>query len=153
LLAVVFLLSGCDRGNHPSDPGRPAPDFTIADDQNSIHLASYRGQVVLINFWASWCAPCVAETPSLLEFHHRHPEYPILAISVDEDQAAMRRFITQRHFDLNTVWDPKQTVAAKYGTTGWPETFIIDRNGLIRRRFISSQDWTDPEILRYLKTL
>ena len=154
-LTGLLLLTavGCDRGSHPSDMGKPAPDFTIADQANSIHLASYRGKVVLLNFWASWCPPCILETPSLLQFHHDHPEYPILAVSVDENEDAYRQFLVKKHFDLNTVWDPNKTVAEKYGTTGWPETFVIDRNGLIRRHFISAQDWNDPEILRFLKTL
>ena len=150
---VMLSAAACDRGSHPHEIGKPAPDFNISDGTSSIHLASYRGQVVLLNFWASWCPPCIEETPSLLQFHHAHPEYPILAVSIDENEAAYRRFLVQKHFDLNTVWDPKQTVATEYAVTGWPETFIIDRQGQIRRRFISAQDWNDPEILRYLKTL
>jgi cytochrome c biogenesis protein CcmG, thiol:disulfide interchange protein DsbE len=148
-----MIASGCDRGNHPSDTGKLAPDFDISDGTSSIHLANYRGQVVLLNFWASWCPPCVEETPSLLAFHRDHPEYPILAVSIDENESAYKRFLVQHHFDLNTVRDPNQTVSSKYGTTGWPETFVIDRQGVIRRKFISAQDWTDPEIVRYLKTL
>ena len=152
-LALALVATGCDRGNHPSEYGKIAPDFTVTDDTNSIHLASYRGHVVLLNFWASWCAPCIEELPSLLQFHREHPEYPILAVSIDEDEDAYRRFLVQRHVDFTTVWDPKQTAATKYGTTGWPETFVIDRQGRIRRRFIGATDWSDPEILRFLKTL
>jgi peroxiredoxin len=150
---LALAASGCDRGSHPSATGRVAPDFTVTDDTSSIHLANYRGKVVLLNFWASWCAPCVMETPSLVEFHHNHPEYSVLAVSIDEDEDAYRQFLTQHHVDLTTVRDPQQTVATRYGTTGWPETFVIDRQGVIRRKFISAQDWNDPEILRYLKTL
>jgi peroxiredoxin len=153
-LALTFVIAtGCDRGSHPSEIGKPAPDFTISDDTSTIRLANYRGKVVLLNFWGSWCAPCILETPSLLDFHHQHPEYPILAVSIDEDEAAYRRFLVQRHFDLITVRDPDQTVAGKYGTTGWPETFVIDRQGNIRRRFIGATNWNDPEILNFLKTL
>jgi cytochrome c biogenesis protein CcmG, thiol:disulfide interchange protein DsbE len=152
-LALGIIASGCDRGNHPKEIGKPAPDFTVSDSRTSIHLASYRGQVVLVNFWASWCAPCIEELPSLLEFHREHPEYPILAVSIDEDEHAYQRFLVQRHVDFLTVWDPGESAANKYGATGWPETFIIDRQGNMRRRFIGATDWTDPEIIRYLKTL
>jgi cytochrome c biogenesis protein CcmG/thiol:disulfide interchange protein DsbE len=152
-LGLAIAASGCDRGSHPTTTGKVAPDFTIADDSNSIHLANYRGKVVLLNLWASWCPPCIVETPSLLQFHHDHPEITILAVSIDEDEDAYRRFIAERHFDLDTVRDPNQTVATKYGTTGWPETFVIDRQGVIRRKFIGATDWNDPEIIRYLKTL
>jgi len=148
-----MIASGCDRGNHPKEIGKAAPDFTVSDGRTSIHLANYRGQVVLLNFWASWCAPCIEELPSLLEFHREHPEYPILAVSIDEDEQAYRRFLVQRHVDFLTVWDPQQSASNKYGATGWPETFIIDRQGKVRRRFIGATDWTDPEIIRYLKTL
>jgi cytochrome c biogenesis protein CcmG/thiol:disulfide interchange protein DsbE len=150
---LAFMATGCDRGSHPSQTGRPAPDFNISDGTSTIHLANYRGQVVLLNFWASWCPPCILETPSLLQFHHDHPEYPILAVSIDENEGAYKRFLVQHHFDLNTVRDPNQIVATKYGTTGWPETYVIDRQGMIRRKFISAQDWNDPEIISYLKTL
>jgi len=152
-VALAFTAAGCDRGNHPSEIGRPAPDFTVSDGSNSIHLASYRGKVILLNFWASWCTPCIRELPSLQRFHHDHPDYPILAVSIDEDPDAYERFLVQRHVDFITVRDPEQTASTKYGTTGWPETFIIDRQGRIRRRFIGATDWDDPEILRFLKTL
>jgi cytochrome c biogenesis protein CcmG, thiol:disulfide interchange protein DsbE len=152
-LVLVLMACGCDRGNHPSQTGKPAPDFNVSDGTSSIHLANYRGQVVLLNFWASWCAPCVVELPSLQQFHRDHPEYPILAVSIDESDDAYRRFLVQRRVDFITVRDPDKTAANEYGTTGWPETFIIDRQGRIRRRFIGATDWSDPEILQFLKTL
>jgi peroxiredoxin len=150
---MVLMAGGCDRGSHPSEIGKPAPDFTVADGTSSIHLANYRGQIVLLNFWASWCEPCILELPSLEEFHREHPEYPILAVSIDESQEAYKQFLVRRNVNFTTVWDPQQTASIKYGTTGWPETFVIDRQGKIRRRFIGRTDWTDPEILRFLKTL
>jgi peroxiredoxin len=155
LLCLVLALAagGCDRGGHPSEIGKPAPDFNVSDGSTSIHLAQYRGKVVLLNFWASWCAPCIVELPSLQQFHREHPEYPILAVSIDEDAGAYQRFLIQRHVDFITVRDPQQTAAGKYGTTGWPETFVIDAQGRIRRRFIGATNWNDPEILRFLKTL
>jgi cytochrome c biogenesis protein CcmG/thiol:disulfide interchange protein DsbE len=151
--AMALMAGGCDRGGHPSEIGKPAPDFTVADGTSSIHLANYRGQIVLLNFWASWCEPCILELPSLKEFHSEHPEYPILAVSIDESQEAYRQFLVRRNVNFLTVWDPQQTASTKYGTTGWPETFVIDRQGKIRRRFIGRTDWTDPEILSFLKTL
>jgi len=146
-------LAGCDRGSHPLLVNKPAPDFKVADGSTAIHLADYRGKVVLLNFWASWCAPCIQELPSLQQFHREHPEYPILAVSIDEDESAYKRFLVQRRVDFITVRDPEEISANKYGTTGWPETFVIDRDGKIRRRFIGATNWNDPEILRFLKTL
>jgi thiol-disulfide isomerase/thioredoxin len=150
---MMLTVAGCDRGSHPSLVNKPAPDFVVSDGTTSIHLADYRGKVVLLNFWASWCAPCIVELPSLQQFHRDHPEYPILAVSIDEDEGAYKRFLVQRRVDFITVRDPEETSANKFGTTGWPETFVIDREGKIRRRFIGATDWSDPEILRFMKTL
>ena len=149
----LFAVIGCDRGSHPAQTGKPAPDFNISDGTSSIHLANYRGKVVLLNFWASWCQPCILELPSLLQFHHEHPEVTILAVSIDVDEDAYKRFLVARHVDLLTVRDPEMTAANKFGTEQWPETYIIDREGRIRRRFIGATDWSSPEILRFLKTL
>jgi peroxiredoxin len=133
--------------------GKPAPDFTISDGQTSVHLANYRGQVVLLNFWATWCGPCVEEMPSLLQLHHQLPGVTIVAVSVDEDAQAYKNFLTRRHVDLITVRDPQEKAAGLFHTDMWPETYVIDRQGVIRRKFIGAQDWNSPEIVRYLQTL
>jgi len=144
---------GCDRGAHPGQTGRLAPDFNISDGVTSVHLSGYRGQVVLLNFLATWCGPCVEETPSLLELHHELPGVAVIAVSIDEDPEAYSRFIARRHLDLITVRDPGQTAAKLFHSEMWPESYIIDRQGVIRRKFIGAQDWSSPEIRAYLKSL
>ena len=153
LLLPLALLCACDRGAHPAQTGQIAPDFTVSDGTTSIHLASYRGRVVLLSFWATWCEPCVVEMPSLLDLHHDQPDLAILAVSVDEDPDAYSRFIVRRHVDLITVRDPDESAAKLYHTDMWPETYAIDRNGIIRRKFVGPQDWTSPEIRNYLNSL
>jgi peroxiredoxin len=153
LFLPLALLPACDRGAHPAQAGKPAPDFTVNDGSTSIHLASYRGKVVLLNFWASWCEPCVVELPTLLALHHDQPDLAILAISVDEDPDAYARFLARRHVDLITVRDPSESVPKLFHSEQWPETYLIDRQGVIRRKFIGAQDWSSPEIRAYLKTL
>jgi cytochrome c biogenesis protein CcmG, thiol:disulfide interchange protein DsbE len=152
-LAPIVLLPACNRGAHPTQPGKAAPDFTVSDGTTTVHLASYRGQVVLLNFWASWCGPCIEELPSLLQLHHQQPNLMILAVSVDEDPTAYATFIARRHVDLITVRDPDESAAKLYHTDMWPETYAIDRNGIIRRKFVGAQDWTSPEISSYLNSL
>jgi thiol-disulfide isomerase/thioredoxin len=144
---------GCDRGAHPALTGQPAPDFNLSDGLTTVHLAGYRGRVVLLNFWATWCAPCIVEMPSLLELHHDRPDLAILAVSIDEDPEAYSRFLVRHHVDLTTVRDPAQKAAQLYHTDGWPETYIIDRQGFIRRKVVGPQDWGSPEIRAYLKSL
>jgi peroxiredoxin len=153
ILLLLTFVSGCDRGAHPYLMDKPAPDFTVSDGTTSIHLASYRGKVVLLNFWATWCAPCVEEMPSLLALHHDRPDLAILAVSIDEDEDEYKRFLVRRHVDLTTVRDPNHTAANLYHTEGWPETYIIDRNGIIRRKVVGDPDWSNPEIRAFLKTL
>jgi peroxiredoxin len=149
----LALLPACNRGAHPAQTGQPAPDFTVADGTTTVHLANYRGQVVLVNFWATWCQPCVMELPSLLDLHHDMPNLAILAISVDEDPDAYSHFVTRRHVDLITVRDPGETAAKLFRTEQWPETYVIDRKGIIRRKFVGPQDWSSPEIRNFLKNL
>jgi cytochrome c biogenesis protein CcmG/thiol:disulfide interchange protein DsbE len=152
-VCCLIVVSGCNRGARPSKIGKRAPDFTVSDGTNSVHLANYRGKVVLLNFWASWCGPCIQETPALVELHHEHPDLAILAVSIDEDPGAYQRFLNRFHVDLVTVRDPKQTVAKIYGTDGWPETYIIDRNGIVRRKVVGDPDWSNPEIRAFLQGL
>ena len=92
LLLPLALSPACNRGAHPAQTGKAAPDFTVSDGTTTVHLASYRGRVVLLNFWATWCAPCVVEMPSLLELHHDQPDLAILAVSIDEDPDAYSSF-------------------------------------------------------------
>lgn len=152
-LFVLLPFAGCDRGDHPHATGRPAPDFTVSDGTRTVHLADYRGKVVLLNFWATWCAPCIAELPSLQAMHQELPQVAVLAVSVDQDSEAYHRFLERHPLDLLTVEDSARQVNALYGTNLFPESYVIDRKGVIVRKFVSAQDWTNPEIVNYLSHL
>ena len=153
-LCLSFLLAiGCERGSHPTNIGKPAPTFTTTDGVQTIDLAKLRGQVVLLNLWASWCAPCVEELPSLLALQQQMPQLKIVAVSLDQDDAVYRAFLAKHAVHLSTVRDPDGKVNALYGTAQIPETYIIDRQGILRRKFVSAQNWTSPEIVAYLSHL
>ena len=149
-VAGLMLLSGCNRGAHPAQVGKKAPDFTVSDGTSTVHLASYRGKVVLLNFWASWCGPCIEETPGLMALHRDMPGLAMIGVSVDEDANAYRRFLAEYHIDYTTVRDPNETAASLYHSEAWPETYIIDRKGVIRRKVVGDPDWSNPEIRAYL---
>lgn len=149
----MLLASACNRGAHPAQTGKPAPDFTVSDGTTTVHLANYRGKVVLLNFWATWCGPCIVELPSLLQLHHDLPNVVVLGVSIDEDPDAYKQFIARRHVDFTTVRDPSQSAPKLFHTDMWPETYVIDRNGNIRSKYIGAQDWSDPEIRAFLKSL
>jgi cytochrome c biogenesis protein CcmG/thiol:disulfide interchange protein DsbE len=152
-LFAVALLSGCNRGDHPGQVGKSAPDFTVSDGSSTIQLSRYRGKIVLLNFWWSSCAPCVQETPALLQLHHDFPDIEILGVSIDTDSDAYRHFLRRYRIDYATVMDPGQKAAKLYHTEGWPETYIIDRQGVIRRKVVGDPDWSNPEIRGFLKSL
>ena len=153
ILPAVLFGSGCNRGVRPVQIGKKAPDFKLNDGENAVQLATYRGKVVLLNFWWSNCGPCIQETPALVALHHEHPELAILAVSIDPDAGPYHRFLNRFHVDLTTVRDPEQTVAKMYGTEIWPETYIIDRAGVIRRKVVGDPDWSNPEIRAFLQGL
>ena len=157
LIACLLLiaLSGCYTGSRPPRIGSNAPDFTVQDSDHTVVLDQFRGQVVVLNFWATWCPPCVEEMPSLVEMQRRMKAkgITVVAVSIDVDENAYRQFLKQHGVDLLTVRDPAQKTPTLYGTHGWPETFIIDRKGVMRRKFIGPVDWTEPEITDFLSKL
>lgn len=152
-LALLIPFVGCDRGSHPSQIGNKAPDFTVSDSATTVRLSSYNGKIVVLNFWATWCPPCLDELPTLIELQKRLPEIVVLAVSTDEDQGAYRQFLSDHPMDLITVRDAKQQSNALYGTFRYPETYVIDQHGILRRKFVGAQNWTSPEIVSYLKGL
>jgi peroxiredoxin len=157
-VAAAIFSTGCDRGDHPRQLGTPAPAFTITDSDHTISLANYRGKVVVLNFWASWCPPCLEEFPSLIELQQRMPGIVVLAVSFDTDTGAYQQYLAEHHIaGIVTAVDPSQKSNLAFGTSRPPETYIIDQQGRIRRKFIGMPDasdgWVNPEILKYLSDL
>jgi cytochrome c biogenesis protein CcmG, thiol:disulfide interchange protein DsbE len=152
---LLLGLSGCYSGTRPPRIGSNAPDFTVQDGKNKVTLSQYRGQVVVLNFWATWCPPCVEEMPSLVEMQRRMKAkgVTVLAVSMDVDEGAYKQFVKDHNVNLLTVRDPDQKSNTLYGTFKFPETYIIDRNGVMQRKFIGAVDWTEPEITDFLGKL
>lgn len=157
LLAALACTAAtaCYTGSRPPRVGSAAKEFTVQDSDRKVVLDQFRGQVVVLNFWATWCSPCVAELPSLMNMQERMRSrgVVVLGVSIDVDANAYHRFLKQRNVTFLTVRDPEQKVAAMYGTSGWPETYIIDRRGVMRRKFIGPVDWNSPEVTQLLSGL
>jgi thiol-disulfide isomerase/thioredoxin len=153
LVLALLVVTGCDRGSHPGNIDKPAPQFIIGDSSRTVDLNKLRGRVVVLNLWATFCAPCIEELPSLLALQRQMPDLAVVAVSMDTDPDIYRRFLVQHHVDVLTVRDEDQRVNALYGTVQIPETYIIDRQGVLRRKFIGAQNWTSPEIIGYLSKL
>jgi peroxiredoxin len=154
LTASLAGLLGCTEQPRLRMIGSPAPDFTVKDSDRTVALHDLRGKVVVLNFWTTWCAPCIEEMPYLVQLQKQMgPKITVLGVSTDVDGNAYHKFLRNHNIDFLTVNDPDRKSADLYGTTGQPETFIIDAKGVIRRKFIGAVNWTSPEIVDYLQKL
>jgi len=155
LLAILLALSGCYSGTRPPRIGMAAPDFTVRDSSRTVTLSQFKGQVVVLNFWATWCPPCIEEMPSLVQMQQRMKDkgVTVLAVSVDVDNSSYQRFLRDHGVNLLSVRNADQKSNSLYGTFKFPETYVIDRNGVVRRKFIGPVDWTEPDVIEYLGKL
>jgi peroxiredoxin len=136
--------------------GDEAPDFRLASDNGRpVQLEDYRGKFLILNFWATWCPPCVDELPSLNRFSQRFSDKDVvvLGISVDEDAAAYQQFLKTAGVRFSTVRDPERKVSRLYGTLKFPETYFIDRQGKVVQKIVGDADWDSPEILSFMEKL
>ena len=154
-LLVLFALPSYRQGE-ASIAGRSAKDFSLTIDSKPLRLSDYRGKVVVLNFWASYCQPCVEEAPSLnrLQRYLEPRGGTILGVSLDPEAAPYEKFLRDYAVPYPTWRDPnlqdgKSKIALDYGTTLIPETYIIDRRGKIVRKLVSAQQWDSPEMLAY----
>jgi len=154
MLAILLAtVVGCDRGSHPEQIGKPAPTFALNDGQQAVDLASLHGHVVLLNFWATWCGPCIQELPALEQMQRDLPQVNVVTVSTDEDEATYRAFLLRNRVSLLSVREGDMKANELYGSIRYPETYAIDKNGIIRRKFIGPQDWASTEIENYLRKL
>ena len=147
--AVLYAFAAPSyRQGEASLAGRRAKDFPL-QITGATHLADLRGKVVVLNFWASWCPPCLEETQSLNQLQQAIAAKGgvVLGMSVDEDQAAYEKFLVDNHVVFPTYRDASKKSAAEYGTSMFPETFLIDRAGRLARKIVGPQDWQSPEVM------
>jgi cytochrome c biogenesis protein CcmG, thiol:disulfide interchange protein DsbE len=149
-ILVLFAMPSYRQGE-ASIAGKPAQDFSLTLAGKSEHLSGLKGKMVVLNFWATWCPPCVEETPSLnrLQKYIDSRGGMVLGVSVDEDGAAYDKFLKDQSVIFPTYRDATKKSAADYGTTIYPETYVIDRHGKIARKFVGAQQWDSPEMLAY----
>lgn len=136
--------------------GDSAPHFEITSDQGvGVSLRDFRGKWVLLNFWATWCPPCVQEVPSLNRLHQEFEQrgLVVLGVSVDSAREPYEDFIEQWNVSFPTVRDPEMAVASRYGTSKYPETYLIDPEGRVKRKYLGAENWMRPEIVNYLRSL
>jgi cytochrome c biogenesis protein CcmG/thiol:disulfide interchange protein DsbE len=135
-------------------PGDQAPDFQLtADNGRAVSVPHFGGKLLVLNFWASWCGPCIEETPTLNRFAQQFADkgVVVLGVSVDKDEKAYRAFLQRFKPDFLTVRDSK--VHGEYGTFMYPETYIIDAQGKVLRKYAEAVDFTSPDITQLVNSL
>jgi len=141
----------------PIEIGLPAPDFTFPGiNGKMVSLSDFRGKVVLVNIWATWCASCVDEMPSMERLYQnlKGKDFEILAVSIDSlGVKVVAPFMKKYKLTFPALIDSSGTIGAGYRTTGVPESFIIDKNGILVKKIIGPLDWAQPELLRFFQDL
>ena len=113
--------------------GRAAPDFALKTlDGEDFRLSEYRGKVVVLSFWASWCGPCRFELPELSRIKPLYPDVSFIAVNVDRERKDAERFLKRVSFDLPIVWDNQAVVLGDYSVVSMPTMFLIDKNGTVQ---------------------
>ena len=137
--------------------GVPAPDFTVPDlDGKMVSLSDYKDNVVLLNIWATWCPPCVQEMPSMEKLHQelKDEAFEILAVSVDEAGAeTVKPFIEKHKLGFPVLLDTKGDIKTLYQATGIPESFIIDKDGIIIEKIIGPREWAASGAIRFFRNI
>jgi peroxiredoxin len=139
------------------ESGTPAPDFTFPGlDGKKVSLSDYKGKVVLVNIWATWCSPCVTEMPSMEKLYQKFKgeNFEILAVSIDEPGLkAVAPFMKKSGLTFPALIDTEGAIKSVYGVTGIPESFIIDKQGILIKKIVGPVDWAATNVFRFFSDL
>ncbi|HSB18105.1 MAG TPA: TlpA disulfide reductase family protein [Bryobacteraceae bacterium] len=136
--------------------GDTAPDFTVTTDSGrQVTRSDFGGKLLVLNFWATWCPPCVEEMPSLDQFQKRlaGDGVVVLGVSVDKSEQAYRQFLRKAKVSFLTARNPSAEISAEYGTFKYPETYLIDGRGKVVLKHIGPRDWSDERLINEIRSL
>lgn len=164
IIICLFLgISACSKAESPkistvAKEKSPAPEISVTSivDGSSLRLSDLKGKVVLLNFWATWCPPCREEIPSMMKLNSFMAGKPfqMVAVSIDEGgKAAVEAYFKESGFSLPTYLDPSAASSKAYGITGVPESFIIDKQGVLVKKIVGGAAWNSPEVVAFLEGL
>lgn len=155
LLVALCLVTACQASSKLV--GQSGPDFTLSDlAGHTVRLANLKGRVVFLNVWATWCQPCREEMPSMQALYQgmHGPDFEMLAVSADEQgKSVVDAFAREYGLTFPVLLDPDGQVATRYGVTGYPETFILDRNGRVVAHELGPREWNSSESRAALQRL
>ncbi|MEM7407990.1 MAG: TlpA disulfide reductase family protein [Pseudomonadota bacterium] len=138
------------------DPRPPAPEFNLPDPNGKAHkLADYRGKLLIVNFWATWCAPCRKEMPSLQRLWKalRPDGVELVAIDFGDTAADVAKFGRETALEFPLLLDPTGNVLRAYGALGLPTTYVLDRSGRVVYKVTGDREWDAPDVVATLRGL
>jgi len=162
---VLTLVLSQQRQQQPlsleSEPvlsvGDSTPAFTLVDEKgNTVSSSQYKGKVIFLHFWATWCPPCVGEIPSISKLYGKYSKndkIKFLFVLWKDELENADQFFAEKKISLPLLFDPSMTVTEAFGVTGVPETYIIDENGILLNRFIGPAEWDTQEVTLYFDNL
>lgn len=158
VIVSLLLLSSAGTGlSEASDIGKAAPVFELKDlEGKKVSLADFKGKVILLNFWATWCAPCKAEMPSIENLYKRFKDKGLIVIgvSVDNSETTVRSFVKEKGLTFPILLDKGKEVSFDdYGVIGLPVTFLIDKKGIIVDKVFGERQWDSEEAKEKIKRL
>ncbi len=155
MVALGYVIAGSFREKIVA-VGDAAPDFTVTTEGGrTVTPSSFGGKLLVLNFWATWCPPCIEEMPSLDEFQKRLASdgVVVLGVSVDRSETAYRQFLQKARVSFLTARDPSASISASYGTFRYPETYVINSSGKVVLKHIGPQNWADERFVREIRSL
>jgi cytochrome c biogenesis protein CcmG/thiol:disulfide interchange protein DsbE len=158
LLVALIVLCGLAASygvydamrNKTIDAGDRSPSFQVTTASGaSVTPTSFGGDLLLLNFWATWCPPCIEEMPSLEQFHrnYRDKGIVVLGVNVDESEQTYRNFVQRAGITFENTFDPGADLGARFGTFRYPETYLINRRGEVVEKFVGAEQWMSPQTL------
>jgi len=155
-VTVLGAVIGLQYLQRSPGSGYAAGDFALPDlNGTEVRLADLRGKIVFLNLWATWCPPCRAEMPSMESLYQRFKgrDFAMLAVAEDTDDGPVREFVRELGLTFPILLDTANRLPGRYGVTGYPETFIIDRSGQVIKHVVGPAAWNSPEMIAYFEGL
>jgi cytochrome c biogenesis protein CcmG/thiol:disulfide interchange protein DsbE len=156
LFVAGYVVKERQIGKKIITSGDQAAEFRLqALEGRSVKLSDLRGKVVMVHFWATWCPPCVEELPTIDTLYRTiaDKDFQLLAVSVDDAAPEVVAFLKKHGLNLPVLMDPGRKTAGRYGTYKFPETYIVDRQGMVRVKVIGPRDWSRPENIQIVRDL
>ena len=148
ILTIILFLTVCF--SSPAFSGEKAANFTLNDiNGKKVSSSEFKGKVVVLNFWATWCGPCRAEMPSLNNLYNEYKDkgLVVLAVSVDTSEKPVKSFIKEYKLSFPVLMDKNKEVSFDdYGVLGLPTTFLIDKNGIVKEKIMGEMEWDSPRM-------